>query len=161
MQGGACGNALPTKRGLQRLRARGAVWREENPEKNREFDRRWREENPEKKRECDRKWSGENPEKLCAKNAGRRARKLQATPAWASTTSIKALYDSRPEGHHVDHIVPLKHPLVCGLHVHQNLQHLLGKENLSKSNKFDPWTFEWWPDEGPGVAPRPISSNSI
>jgi 5-methylcytosine-specific restriction endonuclease McrA len=37
----------------------------------------------------------------------------------------------------IDHIIPLKHPLVCGLHTPINLQFLTKEENSRKHNKFD------------------------
>jgi hypothetical protein len=37
--------------------------------------------------------------------------------------------------HHVDHIVPLKSPTVCGLHCEANLRVLQKTDNLKKGNK--------------------------
>jgi hypothetical protein len=71
-----------------------------------------------------------------ARAAKRRASKLKATPKWADLVAIKEIYQTCPDGYHVDHIIPLQNPLVCGLHCEFNLQHLSAKENLSKGNKF-------------------------
>lgn len=72
--------------------------------------------------------------------------KKQATPAWASKEKIKLLFKHAdlincwpgPKAQ-VDHIVPLKSKIVCGLHCEQNLQLLWDYENMKKSNRY-------WPD---------------
>lgn len=72
-----------------------------------------------------------------------RATKLDATPEWVDQFALAAIYEycayiTKSSGipHHVDHIVPLSHPLVCGLHVHWNLQIITLEDNHKKSNKF-------------------------
>jgi hypothetical protein len=78
----------------------------------------------------------EHQQEYAARNAERRARKLRATPLWANLEKIKEIYMSCPKGHHVDHVIPLVHSHVCGLHVESNLQVILAEENLRKSNSF-------------------------
>ena len=58
------------------------------------------------------------------------------TPLWADLDKIKDIYLNRPEGYHVDHIVPLNGTHVSGLHVEYNLQYLLASDNASKKNHF-------------------------
>lgn len=70
--------------------------------------------------------------------ASKRAGRLERTPSWANLSEIKEIYKNCPEGYHVDHIIPLQGALVSGLHVEYNLQYLLAKDNLKKSNKFTP-----------------------
>ncbi len=50
---------------------------------------------------------------------------------------LNEFYLNRPPGMHIDHIIPVNHPLVSGLHNIFNLQYLSPEQNLRKSNKFE------------------------
>ena len=100
----------------------------------------------EKRRKSTAQWRRSNPGASNAQRAARKAVKLRSTPKWASKKAINAIYReaaqrSKADGvsYHVDHVVPLRHRLVCGLHCEANLQILTAKENLTKHNS-------WWPD---------------
>ncbi|NDG30981.1 hypothetical protein EB118_13045 [bacterium] len=80
-----------------------------------------------------------DPQKEIAMNSVRkRQRDILQTPSWANKDSIIEFYKNRPEGYHVDHIIPLNGETVCGLHILENLQYLPVHENLSKNNKYAP-----------------------
>ena len=84
-----------------------------------------------------KRWQQNNKDKVKLKSATERAMRLQRVPAWSNKDAIKDFYLNCPEGHHVDHIIPLRGKEVSGLHVLENLQYLPAKENLSKGNKFE------------------------
>lgn len=99
-----------------------------------------------------KEWTTNNPERRKAYIVGHyrenksdyilraniRQKRLQATCFQHELEAIRRFYRECPEGYHVDHEIPINHPLVCGLHCVANLQYLTAKENLSKSNKWNP-----------------------
>lgn len=97
---------------------------------------RRRKERPEYYRNREALWRKNNPGIWAANGAKYRGAKIQRTPSWSETEAIKEFYASRPEGSHVDHIIPLQGETVSGLHVLGNLQYLTSGENLRKGNKF-------------------------
>lgn len=112
---------------------------EKNREKilSRAKEFRQKEENKNKSRKALNDWRKNNPGKASAQVSARRSARINATPPWADKRAILAMYESAVKsGMTVDHIIPLNHPLVCGLHVHQNMQLLTPSENSIKGNKF-------------------------
>lgn len=105
----------------------------------------WRQQHPAYAAEKSAEWRRNNPDQVLAHNNKRRAAKLQAIPAWCECDVIAAIYaecrcisDATGIVHHVDHIIPLQHPLVCGLHCAANLQIITEEENRRKHNHFVP-----------------------
>lgn len=139
----------------------GAEWRARNPEAKAEADRAYyARRDRERQNAMARRRRDANRELANAKNrakapkyaaakaatvAHRRAQQLKATPPWANRLAIRAIYEqakaleaSTGIPMHVDHEVPLVHPLVCGLHVEHNLRVLPARANQSKSNRWTP-----------------------
>lgn len=88
-------------------------------------------------KEKSRAWRRANPRHHLALTTAHKARIKRATPAWADSAKIVAVYNNCPLGWQVDHVIPLRGKLVSGLHVHDNLQYLPAKENRAKSNQFE------------------------
>jgi len=81
---------------------------------------------------------------FAARQRARQATQIQAMPTWVDKEELKAFYLKAQQmaeltgiKHDVDHIIPLKHKLVCGLHIPANLQVLTASENRKKHNKFE------------------------
>ncbi|MEK9770647.1 MAG: hypothetical protein VW683_17190 [Betaproteobacteria bacterium] len=128
-------------------------WREDNPDYQKEHYAK--EENRAKKRDWEREYYAKNREKMVKKssdwakanrdkvNESQRvnkrmymAKRRAATPAWNDELVMRMIYEDCPQGHHVDHIIPLNGKNVSGLHVHYNLQWLPAEENIRKSNQW-------------------------
>lgn len=96
-----------------------------------------------------RGYQKDNRHKYAAHSAFRNKRVAEATPDWLTDLQRKEIESVYQEArrsteetgvrHEVDHVVPVKSNLVCGLHVPWNLQVIPKSENIAKSNRY-------WPD---------------
>lgn len=115
-----------------------AQWKKRNPTKVKAAMASWNA-RPEA-RQAVAAWNKANKDRRNAITARRAAKKVRATPLWAEWDQIAEVYrQAASRGWHVDHVVPLNSPLVCGLHCWANLQVLSPSENCSKGNFH-------WPD---------------
>lgn len=120
--------------------AKNKEWLIQNPDKRAQITRRYNERNKEKCAEWRKQWRLANPEKAKTQVNHRRRHLRNARPRCLTKQDLDIMRDLYFEAAklkmHVDHIVPLQHEKVCGLHVPWNLQLLTPEENYAKSNKF-------------------------
>ena len=126
----------------------GAAYRADHKDKIGGQITAWKHANPERRKAHTRTDYAKNKARFHAHTAKRRAHQHLAIAPWADLAAIKAIYaeaagrrNAKGEMVHVDHVIPLKHPLVCGLHVETNLQIVPALANWSKNNRH-------WPDMG-------------
>lgn len=120
-------------------------WRAANIELARERVLASKRKKPDYYREQQRQAQKRDAHKYRAKYKEYMATKRGATPPWFDKVLVEEAYHlaqlrTRATGFqwHVDHVVPLQSPIVCGLHTIENLQVIPGVLNLSKSNRFWP-----------------------
>lgn len=97
----------------------------------------------------DREYGKTHRAKKYAHNSKRRKGVELATPKWADLGKIASIYKysetvSETTGvkHNVDHIIPLKHKLVCGLNIPSNMRVITAKDNFQKGNRFSQEEYE-------------------
>lgn len=143
------------KKNADAMCARSAEYRKKNPdvvkkklkewqERNATHTAEYRKKNKDKMYLNGKRYRERNVDKVRAGYAERRA--SFRTPSWANKEAIQQLYaeaamlsKERKIPYEVDHIVPLRSPIVCGLHCEFNLRVVTMEENRKKSNLF-------WPD---------------
>jgi hypothetical protein len=117
-----------------------------DPVAGRENAKKWRLANPDKKAKQQRDWLKTPAGRFydCINKAVRSRRVRQATPPWADLAEIRKIYEQRLALTkitgvllHVDHIVPIKGKLVCGLHVPWNLRIIPSADNIRKGNRME------------------------
>lgn len=121
-------------------------YRDKHRDRCKDSDTRWRSKDPERALRLDaekaRRWRSRHPEDakvVSTKHTAKRRAACARSIPWADENMIKVVYEKAQKySMHVDHIVPLNHPLVCGLHVWDNLQILEGRLNRQKNNRFWP-----------------------
>lgn len=134
-------------------------WVNRNKDRVKAIYRRYYLKHAEKRKAQRLEYLRSRPDIANAATARYRAAKMRAIPKWADRRQIAKFYAeavrlSRETGikHHVDHIVPLRSTIVCGLHVQSNLQVIPASVNSKKQNAV-------WPDM-PSIQSCPIDGGA-
>jgi len=106
---------------------------------------KWREKNADKFAKARAAWAAKNQDRLAESCRRYQASKLKAVPAWADRRAMALLYFEAKKitaetgiPHEVDHVVPLRSAVACGLHCEANLRVVPKVVNRRKGNKLIP-----------------------
>jgi hypothetical protein len=124
---------------IECLKLTNRKWKTNNIERHRELNAKsYRADKSHKDRaiEAAKRWKTKNISRVNSDTANRRSTKLNATPLWADMETIRDFYaEAKYFQMEVDHIIPLRSNIVCGLHCEANLQLLTAIQNQAKGNK--------------------------
>jgi hypothetical protein len=123
----------------EKIREKDSKYYEKNKEKIIAKTTAWRSENQDLAKSYEKKWRDSNRHMRLAAQAAYRSAKDSATPKWLTSShkkNIQEFYKNCPKGMEVDHIVPIRSNVACGLHVPWNLQYLPAKINHAKASNF-------------------------
>lgn len=130
------GMCVDCERERSRIKSLGGYAR--NKAKNPEKLKHWYAERYEREKEVRKQRARDNYYKnQKAYNARASLRNKELRKRTLDRDSVIKFYENRPKGMEVDHIIPINHPLVCGLHCVANFQYLDPEMNRKKSNSFD------------------------
>ncbi len=138
---------VPSEEAKAKKNASIKLWKAKNREKVLSHKQAYRDRHSKKIAESTRQWKRNNHEKWSLNKELRATRAKQARVSWnqelTQLVMIEAI-DVRKRREkitgikwHIDHIIPLKGDLVCGLHVWNNIAVIPAVTNISKSNRFD------------------------
>lgn len=137
------GNASPIFEGADGRKE----YRKQHYEKNRTaYLERAKKQPVEQARSAKKAYKERNPAKVRAATLARKRDLAEATPNWLTAdqyrqmnlyyTEAKRLSAETGVPHHVDHIVPLRGRIVCGLHVPWNLRVITARENMKRPRTY-------------------------
>lgn len=138
----------------EKVKANAERWRQRNREKYLDKMAKYREQNREYFRQYNREYTKENLSGFNAQWHKRRATKRTATPAWYGELDDFVMREAAHLSRlrraatgvkwDVDHMIPLRAEVACGLHCASNIQVIPGVMNSAKRNRMmytNP--FEW------------------
>ncbi len=115
------------------------AYRQKHPSVDKQSKEKWLENNPEKRKQSSAAYQKKNRAYYAQYSSLYMRKRMQAQLKSLTEWDLfymTEFYDiAKKRGLEVDHIVPLTHKDVCGLHVPWNLQMLTRTQNARKSNR--------------------------
>lgn len=114
-----------------------AEWQKRNKDRVRQYGINYRAKYKDRLKITEKARRNRDRDYYLAKRHERIARQKRAIPEWFEREKIKIVFEKARElGFEVDHVVPLKSDMVCGLHCWHNLQLLNKADNIRKLNRY-------------------------